>query len=256
MSYRLARSTKKTNHHTRSAQPPHGHTPLHLRSNQRSGRRTAAQGTCNRPAVVRLFIFAKTSGQECKPPRRKRTTAPRLCAPWASRQSAVQHADPGPHVMQPACRLLGAEKSHRRLRQCRAPSGPSQKTEKISFQNWYSDSRHPAHGSTVILSAKVTGQSATGTGVTVGVAICGPVVIALTGVQEQQVDRQSDSGPTYRLASSLKAGSGATVSTLNQGYPLLQHEDAASVQHLKDTWRMAPNPTTWAGPRAPRGKER
>jgi hypothetical protein len=63
-SYRLTRSTKKANHHTRSAQPPRGYTPLHFRSNQWSGRRTAAQGACNRPAVMRLFIFAETSGQE------------------------------------------------------------------------------------------------------------------------------------------------------------------------------------------------
>ena len=46
------------------------------------------------------------------------------------------------------------------------------------------------------------------------------------------------------------------VSTLNQRYPLLQHEDAAPVQHLMATWRMVPNPTIRAGPRAPRGKER
>jgi hypothetical protein len=98
-SYRLARSTKKANHHTRSTQPPCGYTPLHFRSNQQLGRRTAAQGTCNRPAVMCLFIFAKTSGQEGEPPHRKKTTARRLCAPSASLQSAVQHTDPGPHVM-------------------------------------------------------------------------------------------------------------------------------------------------------------
>jgi hypothetical protein len=225
---------------------------LHFRSNQWSGRRTTAQGTCNRPAVMRPFIFAKTSGQEGELPHRKRTTAPRLCAPSASLQSAVQHADPGPHVMQPACRLLGAKKSHRRLHQCHVPSGPSQKTEKMSFQNRCSDSRHPAHGPTVTLSTKVMGQSAVGTGMTVGVAIGGPVVIAPTGTQEQQADCQSDSGPTCRLASSLEVGPRATVGTQDQGYPLLQHEDTAPVQHLKATWRMVPNPTTWAGPRAPR----
>jgi hypothetical protein len=130
-SYRLARSTKKANHHTRSVQPPRGYAPLYFRTNQQSGRRTAAQGTCNRPAVVRLFIFAETNGQEGEPPRRKRTTAPWLCAPSASLQSVVQHGGPGPHVMQPTRRLLGVEKSHRRLRQCHVPSGPPQKTEKV-----------------------------------------------------------------------------------------------------------------------------
>jgi hypothetical protein len=111
-------------------------------------------------------------------------------------------------------------------------------------------------GPTLILSAKVTGQSTMGTGVTVGVAVGGPTVTAPTDAQEQQADRQSDSSPTCRLASSHEAGPGATVITLNQGYPLLQHEDAAPVQYLKATRRMAPNPATWAGPRAPRGKER
>jgi hypothetical protein len=50
-------------------------------------------------------------------------------------------------------------------------------------------------------------------------------------------------------------GLGATVGTLNQGYPLLQYEGAAPVRHLQATRRAAPNPTTWAGLGAPRGKE-
>jgi hypothetical protein len=69
----------------------------------------------------------------------------------------------------------------------------------------------------------VTGQSAVGIGVAVGMAVGGPVVIAAT------CNRCSDSGPTYRLASSPEAGLGATVGTLNQGYPLLRYEGAAPV---------------------------
>jgi hypothetical protein len=107
------------------------------------------KGACNRPTVKRSLIFAETSGRKVEPPRGKRTTAPRLCAPSASLQPAVQHGGPGPHVMQPACRSLGAEKSHRHSRQCRDSSGPSWKTEKISFQNQCDDSRHPAHGPAV-----------------------------------------------------------------------------------------------------------
>jgi hypothetical protein len=137
---------------------------------------------------LRPFIFAETSGQKGKPPRRKRTTAPRLCAPSASLQPAVQHGGLGPHVMQPARRLLGAEKSHRRSRQYHVFSGPSQKTKKISFQNQCSDSRHPAHGPTVTLSTKVTGQSTMGIGVAVGMTIGEPAVIASTGAQEQQAN--------------------------------------------------------------------
>jgi hypothetical protein len=62
MSYKLARSTKKANRRTRSMQPPRGCAPLHLCRNQRSRGRTAAQGACNRPAVVRPLGFAATSG--------------------------------------------------------------------------------------------------------------------------------------------------------------------------------------------------
>jgi hypothetical protein len=112
------------------------------------------------------------------------------------------------------------------------PRGRRRRLKKISFQGRCSDSRHPAHGPAV---TKVTGRSAAGTGVTVGIAIGGPTVIAPTGPQEQQEDRQSDSGLTYRLASSLEAGPGATASTLNQGYLLLLHKGATPVQSLKTT---------------------
>jgi hypothetical protein len=208
VSCRLTRGTKKANHHTRSMQLPHGYAPLHFRGNQRSRRRTAAQGACNRPAVVHPFIFTETSGRKGEPPRRKRTTDPRLCGPSSSLQPATQHGGPGPHVMQPAHRLPGAEKSHRRSCQCHVFSGSSQRTEKISFQNQCSDSRNPAHGPTVTLSTKVMGQSTMGIGVAVGMIVGGPVVIASTGVQEQQASRQSDSSPTCSLASSPEAGPG------------------------------------------------
>jgi hypothetical protein len=46
------------------------------------------------------------------------------------------------------------------------------------------------------------------------------------------------------------------VGTLNQGYPLLQHEDAATMRRLLATRRTVSDPTAWAGQRAPRGKER
>jgi hypothetical protein len=46
------------------------------------------------------------------------------------------------------------------------------------------------------------------------------------------------------------------VGTLDQGYPLLQYEDVVHVRRLQATWRMTPNPSAWAGLRAPRGKER
>jgi hypothetical protein len=133
MSYRLTRRTKTANHCTKSMQLTRGYAPLHSRGNQWSERRTATQGACNCPAVKRSFIFAETSGQKGEPPRRKRTTAPQLCAPSASLQPAAQHGGPGPHVMQPAHWLPSAGKSHHRLRQCRVFPGLSRKTEKIKF---------------------------------------------------------------------------------------------------------------------------
>jgi hypothetical protein len=136
-------------------QLPHSYAPLHFRRNQRSGRRTAAQGACNRPSVKRSLIFAESSGRKGEPPCKKRTTALQLCAPSASLQPAVQHGGPGPHVIQLAHRLPGAEKSLRCSRQCHVFSGSPRKTEKISFQNQCSDSRQPAHGPTVALSMKI-----------------------------------------------------------------------------------------------------
>jgi hypothetical protein len=53
-------------------------------------RQTTTQGACNIPAVVRPFIFAATNGQEDEPPHKERAIAPRLCAPSASPQPAVQ----------------------------------------------------------------------------------------------------------------------------------------------------------------------
>jgi hypothetical protein len=237
-------------------QPPRGYAPLHFCRNQRSRRRTAAQGACNRPTVMRPFIFVKTSGREGELPRRKRTPDPRLCAPSASLRPVVQHGGLDPHVMQPAHRLLSVKKPHRRSRQYHISSGPSRKTEKISFQNQCSDSRHPAHGPIVTLSTKVMGQSTAGTGMAVGVTIGGPVVIASTSAQEQQANHQSDFGPTCRLVSSPEAGSGATVGTLNQGYPILQYKDVVHVRRLLAARRTTPDPTTWAGLGAPRDKER
>jgi hypothetical protein len=217
-------------------------------------RRIVAQGACNRPAVIRLSIFAAISGQEGEPPHKERATALRLYALSSPPQPAVKeanqrtrsvqlpprlrcnrwsnlwHGGPGPHVMHPAHWFLGAEKSHRRPRQYRASSRPSQKTEVINFQNQCSDSRHPVYGPTKTLSAEVMGQSAAGTGVAIGVTMDGTTVIASTGTQEQQANRQSNFGPTCRFASSPKAGPGATVGTLNQGYPLLQYEDAVPVR--------------------------
>jgi hypothetical protein len=63
----------------------------------------------------------------------KSVQPPRGCAPLSFAATGGPTRGPVPHVMQPARRLPGAEKSHRRLRQCHDFSGPSRKSEKISF---------------------------------------------------------------------------------------------------------------------------
>jgi hypothetical protein len=79
-SYKLARSAKKANRRTGSVQPPCGYTPFHLRRNQRSRRRTAAQGACNRPAVILPSIFTTTTVKEANH-RTRSMQPPRGCAP-------------------------------------------------------------------------------------------------------------------------------------------------------------------------------
>jgi hypothetical protein len=132
--------------------------------------------------------------------------------------------------MHPARQFLRTEKSHRHSRQYHASSGPPQKTEKLNFQNQCSDSSHHAHGATKPLSTEVKGQSAVGAGVAVGVTKGGPAAVTPTGAQKQRINRQPNFGPTCRLVSSPEAGPGATVGTLNQGYPLLQYEDAVPIR--------------------------
>jgi hypothetical protein len=103
-SYKLARGAKKANRCAGSVQPPCGYTPFHLRRNQRPRRRTAAQGACNRPAVIRPSIFTTTSGQGGEPPHKEHATAPRLRAPSASLQPVVQPLAWGPR---PTCHTPG-----------------------------------------------------------------------------------------------------------------------------------------------------
>jgi hypothetical protein len=117
--------------------------------------------------------------------------SPRGCVPpqlRCNQRSNLWHGGPGPHVIHPARRFLGAGKSHRRSRQYRAFSRPSQKAKEINLQNRCSDSRHPAHGPTKTLSTEVTGQSAAGAGMAVSMTIGGPVVTASTGAQKQRAD--------------------------------------------------------------------
>jgi hypothetical protein len=141
-----------------------------------------------RATALRLYALSSSPQPAVKNANRRTRSVqpPRGCVPprlCCSQRSNLWHGGPGPHVMHLAHQILGAEKPHRRSRQYHVSSGLSQRTEKINFQNQCSDSRHPTHGPTKTLSAEVMGQSATGTGVAVGVTTSGLAVIASTGVQ-------------------------------------------------------------------------
>jgi hypothetical protein len=66
--------------------------------------------------------------------------------------------------------------------------------------------------------------------VTVDVTGDGLSVITTASARKQCANRRSSFGPTYRLVSSTEVVPGASVGTLNQGYPLLQYEDTTPVR--------------------------
>jgi hypothetical protein len=72
--------------------------------------------------------------------------------------------------------------------------------------------------------------------VEVGVTEGGLVVITSASAQKRRANRQPSFGPTCRLVSSPKVGSGAIVGTLKQGYPLLQYEDAVPARLSLVAW--------------------
>jgi hypothetical protein len=72
--------------------------------------------------------------------------------------------------------------------------------------------------------------------VAVGVTEGGLEVITSASARKRHANRQSSFGPTYRLVSSPKVGPRATVGTLKQGYPLLQHEDAVPTRLSLVAW--------------------
>jgi hypothetical protein len=145
---------------------------------------------------------------------------------------------------------------NRRSRQYCASLGPPQKIEKVIFQTDAAVSRRLAHGPARPSCVGAVGQSTAGTNVVVGVSDGGLAVITLANARKQRANHQSSFDPTCRLVSSPEAGPGATISTLEQGYPLLQYEGAESTQLSLVAWQKAPDPTTRAGPGPPRGQRR
>jgi hypothetical protein len=80
------------------------------------------------------------------------------------------------------------------------------------------------------------GQSALGTGVTVGVTEGGLAVLTSASAQKQRANHQSKFWPHLQAHFLPKAGPGATVSTLKQGYPLLQYEDTVPARLSLVAW--------------------
>jgi hypothetical protein len=143
-----------------------------------------------------------------------------------NQQLSPWHKGPGPRVILLGRRFLGAE-SNRRSRQYRASSGPPQKTEKVNFQNQCSGIKAPRawpsetikYGSHGLVSRGDRRDS-----------WHEQAAITTTSARKQRANRQSNFGPTCRLVPSSEVGPGATVGTLNQGYPLLQYEGTVPVR--------------------------
>jgi hypothetical protein len=122
----------------------------------------------------------------------------------------------------------------------------------VNFQNQCSGIEAPRVWPSCV---EVTGQSAAGTDVEVGVTEGGLAVIT-SDTRKRRANRQTSFGPTCRLVSSPEAGPGATVGTLKQGYPLLQYEGAVSTWLFLVTWQTTPDPTARTAPGPPRGRKR
>jgi hypothetical protein len=61
-------------------------------------------------------------------------------------------------------------------------------------------------------------------------------VIMSASARKWRANRQSSFSLTCRLVSSPEVGTGATVATLKQGYPLLQYEDTVPVRLSLVAW--------------------
>jgi hypothetical protein len=187
------------------------------------------QGACNCPTVKSPFFLTITSGQRGEPPCKKRTTVARLCAPSASLQLAVQLGGRGPHVMQPARQLPSVKNRTASCANATSFRDRHESLKRYFFQNQCSDSRHPHAWPNSDI--KYDGH--------------GPVSRG-NRRSSWHGHRRADSNcsnrhagaavqPPIRLWSHLQArilpqaGPGATVGTLNQGYPLLWYEGAAPV---------------------------
>jgi hypothetical protein len=134
-----------------------------------------------------------------------------------NKRPGLWHEGPDPRVILLGRQLLGAEKANRRLCQCRASSGPPQKTEKVNFQNQCSGIEAPRAwpGETIMHG----GHRSVSRGDRRGSGRDRRRTDSDYVSKRTETVRQSSFGPTCRLVSSPEVGPGATVGTLKQGYP-------------------------------------
>jgi hypothetical protein len=210
---------KKVNRRTRSVLPPCGSAPPRLCHNQWSNlwhggpgphfmylaRRFLCAEKANRrvkstplPAIVRLFAPPKPIAQSLA-----RGPGPTSHPPWAPVPEYREVEPP----LAPVPRILGATAEDgevefsKPMQRLEAPRAWPNKAIKCGGHG--SVSRGDRRGSR-------SDQGRTGSNCTSGRA-------------EAANQSPNKLGPTCRLVSAAEAGPGATVGTLNQGYPLLQH---------------------------------
>jgi hypothetical protein len=162
------------------------------------------------PAIVRLFASAKSNSLVSNTGARAQESSSSGDGPWVARANTTP------------------------------PRGRRRRRRGQIFEMNAAVSRHPAHGPAKPSNTEVTGQSAAGIGITVGVIEGEQAVITAANTHEQHANRQSNFGPTCRLVPSPEAGPGATIGTLDQGYPLLRYEDVMPVRLSLAAWRTAP----------------
>jgi hypothetical protein len=184
---------------------------------------------------------------------------PWLCASSSPPKTTVQSMTWGPRPTKSYSFDVGCWVQRERIAartSTAPPRGRCRRQRRRFFKTNAAVSRHLMRGPVKPSGVGAAGQSAARTDVAVGMTEGGLVVITSTSTRKRRANRQPGFGPTCRLVSSLEVGPGATVSTLKQGYPLLQYKDTVPARLSLAVWRTAPKPTTWTALGPPRGQRR
>jgi hypothetical protein len=155
------------------------HMSCERTENRRS--QTAARETGNRPTVISVPSSSPKPAGERAGHHVGGVQPHHGCAPFSASSHPVgQREGPGPHVMQPAQRLLRARNPCRHSRQCRV-SSTAESVPRLEAALRMTQQCQ--------LSTTIMGQSATGGGATVDMAKSGQAVIVAADERKQRSNR-------------------------------------------------------------------